>query len=180
MNDVCYPISNFSSNEVPFVEFIDSNCKPLIVAPITHASRLKLGYKVIWLQIIDSKRRIYLSRRASHLAIYPNFWDFSASGYVLVGESYEDAAFRELHLCFGINNISLSTPRSYFFSLQENFILSKLYIVHIMKTPVSFCPQYIQDGMFVDQDEIIGFSSELPELLTPSLLWAVHNNILFK
>lgn len=179
MNNIFYPINAFNNDKAPVVEFIDTDCKTLIIAPITHAPRLKLGYKVVWVQLVDSNRRIYLSRRASHLITHPNLWDFSASGYILAGESCEDAALRELLLCFGIDKVSLSNPRSYFFPLQENFILSTLYTVSVMTTSIHFCYDYIQDGMFLDEDELTGFSSELSEFLTPSLLWAIHNKIIF-
>lgn len=173
-------ISGISYEGAPLVEFIDNNNKPLIIAPITEVSRLKLGYKVVWVCLVDYKHRVYLQRRASHLTTYPNFWDFSVSGYVLAGESREDTALRELNTCFGMHNILLSTPTSYVFSLEEVPILATLFTFCLMSSVPKPNSEYIQEGMFLDEDELFGFASVFPECLTPWLSWAIHNKVLFK
>lgn len=178
MNDPLYHVSSILNKFSSLVEFIDANGNPLIIAPITHAPKLRLGYKVVWVCIIDTQRRVYLRRRSSHLISYPNHWDFSASGHVLFGESAEDTALRELNLCFSIPKVSLTSPTIYSLQLEGVPIVASLYTVGPISFTPDYNPEYVQEGMFLDEDELVGFISELPEFLTPLLLWAVRNNIL--
>lgn len=179
MNNPLYQVPSVVNECSSLVEFIDEHERPLIIAPITHAQKLKLGYKMVWICFVDSNHRIYVCRRASQLMMYPSYWNFSASAHVLFGESQEDAALRELHLCFCITDISLPFPTTYSLQLDGLPVFASLYMIG----PITFIPEchleYVQEGMFLDKDELTGFVSELPELLTPMLLWAVTNNILF-
>ena len=64
--------------------------------------------------IFNSKGEIFLHRRNRSLPLYPGMYDVKAGGIVQAGESYEEAARRELKEDLGIEGAKLE----YLFSLK--------------------------------------------------------------
>ena len=57
---------------------------------------LGLMYRTVHVLVFDRKGRVYLQKRSLEKDTYPGFWTSSASGHVEQGESYLQAAYREL------------------------------------------------------------------------------------
>lgn len=87
----------------------------------------------------NSKGQILLQKRASAKKSYPNCWDNSAAGYVDAGESYMEAAKRELYEELGIINLDLEELGYYFAeSCDGNYKFkrfNKVYKVYSDGTP---------------------------------------------
>ncbi|MBI4150253.1 NUDIX domain-containing protein [Candidatus Woesearchaeota archaeon] len=64
--------------------------------------------RVVHIFVVNSKHEIYLHRIAQHKQWYPGYWASSAAGFVKAGESYEDAAKRELAEELGITDKPLT------------------------------------------------------------------------
>jgi isopentenyl-diphosphate delta-isomerase type 1 len=58
--------------------------------------RLGLRHRAVHIFIFDDAGRLYLQFRREHKDQYPRHWDTSAAGHVSPGETYADAAMREL------------------------------------------------------------------------------------
>ena len=57
---------------------------------------------------------MFLQRRSSEVETYPNTWDQSAGGHVDEGETYEEAAKRELKEELGIDNVGLKKVTKFY------------------------------------------------------------------
>lgn len=57
--------------------------------------------------IFNSNGEMIVPKRSSNRRIFPDCYDFSAAGYVSSGETYEEAAYRELNEELGIHNVVL-------------------------------------------------------------------------
>ena len=57
--------------------------------------------------IADDENKIIVTKRSSNRKIFPNCYDFSVGGHVNSGESYNEAAYRELKEELGISNVKL-------------------------------------------------------------------------
>ncbi len=58
--------------------------------------RKRLIHRAVHVFLMNPTGEIYLQKRAMTKSEHPGCWDSSASGHVASGESYPDAAFREL------------------------------------------------------------------------------------
>ncbi len=62
----------------------------------------KLLHRTANVFVFNSKGELFVHRRAEHLRLYPGLWDVKVGGSVRTGESYEEAAKRELYEEAGI------------------------------------------------------------------------------
>lgn len=69
--------------------------------------------------VFNSKGEMFLQRRPKAKIIAPDCWDQSAGGHVDIGESYEQAAYRELDEELGVSGVKL-TKIAYFY-LEEPY-----------------------------------------------------------
>jgi 16S rRNA (adenine1518-N6/adenine1519-N6)-dimethyltransferase len=67
---------------------------------VVHAKGLR--HRAVHVFIFDRKGNLYLQKRSHLKDVHPRAWDSSASGHLDVGESYADAALRELREELGI------------------------------------------------------------------------------
>lgn len=82
--------------------------------------------------IADGENKIIVPKRSSNRKIFPNCYDFSVGGHVNSGESYNEAAYRELKEELGISKVKLKEI-AYFHHLKAKAILFKMrYNRHII------------------------------------------------
>lgn len=131
-------------------------------------------HPVIHLHLINSKGEIYLQKRSMHKDTQPGKWDTAVGGHVDLGETIEQALFREtkeeLNIT-GIHPIPL-TQYKWETNIESELVFSFRAIYNA--TPV-FNKQEIEDGKFWTISEIrknIGtglftpnFENEVPVLL---------------
>ncbi len=168
----------FNMSSTLSVEFMDDDKHVLIIAPITQASKFKLSYKVVWVCLMDHAHRMYISRRASHLTEYPNLWDFSTSGCVLFQEAYEDAAIRQLSQYLNIYDFSIHHHMPCSIQINDVPIFATIFIAKALSAHPKPNLDYVQEGLFLDKEELMGLAFEASEFLTPNFLWAINKGLL--
>ena len=65
------------------------------------------NFRVINIMIFTSDNKIIVPKRSSNRRVFPNCYDCSVGGHVSSGETYEEAAYRELKEELGIENVEL-------------------------------------------------------------------------
>lgn len=94
------------------IQIVDEHDKPVGQASKQEAWDKGLYHRTVRIMVEDEQGRILLQKRAAGLELYPNYWDYSASGHVDAGETYDQAAARELREEVGID-LPLEAVASY-------------------------------------------------------------------
>jgi isopentenyldiphosphate isomerase len=78
------------------VDIVDDDDQ--VIATVTRAEMRarRLQHRAVSIAVISGDARLLVHRRADDKDLWPGMWDMAAGGVVAAGESYEDAARREL------------------------------------------------------------------------------------
>jgi isopentenyl-diphosphate delta-isomerase len=85
------------------VEHVDADDHVIEVVPRRRMRAENLLHRSVAIIVESSDRRLLVHRRADDKDVYPGCWDLAAGGVVGAGESYADAAGRELAEELGID-----------------------------------------------------------------------------
>ncbi len=112
-----------------------------------------LLHPVVHLHVINSKRELYLQKRADNKDIQPGKWDTSVGGHVDYGEEIEQALRREVREELGIEHFEpVFMLRNKFVSTQEAELVHSFYAIYdgqILPDPIE-----ISEGKFWTLEEI--------------------------
>lgn len=88
---------------VPLIQIVDENDNPVGQASIEEAQSKGLHHRIVRV-IVESEdgTALLLQKRSTSMTTYPDCWDQSVGGHVDAGESYEEAAKRELYEELGV------------------------------------------------------------------------------
>ena len=104
--------------------------------------------------IIDENKKIIVPKRSGNRRIFPNCYDFSVGGHVNSGESYEQAAYRELKEELNIENVKL-IEIGYFNPYKDNVdTFSKLYLLRYNNKIEEYDKEGITEIFYMTIDEI--------------------------
>lgn len=82
-------------SDIP-IQIVDENNNPTGSATKQEAWRDGLVHRVVRISILDPAGRLLVQKRSLQKELFPGRWDNSAAGHVDAGETYEQAALREL------------------------------------------------------------------------------------
>jgi len=91
--------ASFEGAEAPdeMLEVVDAAGQPIGRAPRSEChGNPELAHRAVHVLVHDRHGRFYLQKRSTRKRIQPGKWDSSVGGHVDPGESYEQAAQREL------------------------------------------------------------------------------------
>ncbi|WP_084650544.1 NUDIX hydrolase [Desulfovibrio litoralis] len=158
--------------DVELIEVLDNSGKTLMIMPRSELVKQELFFKAVLILFINKNKKIYIHKRAKHKKPYAGMWTCSATGFVKAGESFEEAAFRELFEEIAISGVRLNLIAKHKAEKNTGNAALALYI----SEPSNFIPCFntdeAEDGMFVDLEELNSLIVNFPELLTPALKWA--------
>ncbi len=78
------------------VEVVDADDNVVAVVSRAHMRSENLRHRAVSIAVLSSDHRLLIHRRADSKDVWPGMWDIAAGGVVGVGESYREAAEREL------------------------------------------------------------------------------------
>lgn len=152
--------------------------------PIGEATKDELWKKGLWHRIVrvvaeDEEGRVLLQKRAPHKQPYPNRWDNSAAGHVDVGESYEQAAHRELAEELGVTGATLEPLGGYQSQRVQEWRklnrFSKIYRVRIDPAHVHVDEPDIAEVRWFTVQEIKQLIKEHPGNVTAGLCYVMEH-----
>ena len=145
-----------------FFDLVDENDK--IIGKIKDdesVSAKKLRFINIF--IIDKNNKIVVPKRSGNRKIFPNCFDFSVGGHVNSGETYEQAAYRELKEELDIEQENL-LEIGYFNPYINNVnTFSKLYLLKYNKKIENYDKDGIDTIFYMTIDEISELLKKEPE-----------------
>ncbi len=163
--------------ELEILDVVDAD--DLVVGSMERGEihRKRLFHRSVHVFLIDPAGRIYLQKRSFEKQEHPGKWDSSASGHVDRGESYQEAAARELEEEIGVR-ASPDPVLKIRASEETGMEHSMLFRVGRRSTdPMPRPnPREILEGRFFDPGEIEQGLSSNPDAFSPSfrLLYGLY------
>lgn len=162
----------FALPDDEILEVLDSRQRPFMLMPRKHALKQGLPLKVVLIVLRDRSGKIYIHQRSRAKGSYGGSWGPSAAGYVKAGESFKDAALRELAEELGVTSVRLKRVAEALPEPSTGMSHVALFLSSPAEVLIRPDPEEIADGMFVDRDELEALLRDLPDLITPALRWA--------
>jgi isopentenyl-diphosphate delta-isomerase len=92
---------------------VDENDEPVGEFPEQEVWEHGLPHRIVRIMLEDEKHRILLQKRSMNMKTFPGYWDHSAAGHVEIGETYAQAAQRELSEELGLTGVKLQEVARY-------------------------------------------------------------------
>lgn len=156
------------------VTFVDDNNQVIGSGPKRESWDKGIAVRIARVFIFNKQGELLIQKRADHLESMPGRWDSSASGHVDAGESYDEAAKRELKEETGLKDAELE-PKGEFYSseidepdkIKKRF--TKIYTGHY-DGEISADGEDVSEMRWVDPNELETWMSEKPKDFTEGFL----------
>ncbi|MCX8171803.1 MAG: NUDIX domain-containing protein [Candidatus Bathyarchaeota archaeon] len=131
---------------------VDENDNVIGWAYRSECHKKGLIHRSVYVIVLNNRGEVFIQRRSMSKDLYPGLYACSASGHVEYGESYEEAARRELMEELGINAQLKYIGKFKCFSKTEREF-SALYLCH-HNGPIKLNSEEISEGKFMSIEEI--------------------------
>lgn len=88
--------------------YVDTGDNVIGSGPSREAHEKSIIHRVIRIYLYNAAGEILLQKRADHLNSNPGLWAESVAGHVDVGETYREAAYREMKEEIGVEEVELT------------------------------------------------------------------------
>lgn len=102
------------------IQIVNENDQPIGEASIPEAYKKGLIHRLVFVWVEDTDGKLLVQKRSPSMLMYPSCWDVSAAGHVDVGETYEQAAQRELEEEIGLEADRLQELNGFYHELDVN------------------------------------------------------------
>ena len=142
------------------VEVVDPDERVVAVVSRAEMRRRNLAHRATYVMVLDSHDAVLAHLRASWKDIWPSRWDLAFGGVCAVGESWDDAAARELAEEAGIVAALTELSRVVFES-DETRVVGRLYeATH--EGPFTFADGEVVDHCWVPLAELDSWTATHP------------------
>ena len=107
-------------SDIP-IQIVDEKNNPVGSATKQEAWRDGLIHRVVRISVFDQAGRLLVQKRSFNKELYPGRWDNSAAGHVDNGETYEQAALRELNEELGLKATDLQKVADYYVEVTDDW-----------------------------------------------------------
>ena len=138
---------------IEYLDIVDEYNRVIGKAPRGEIYEKKLTHRIVHIFVIHPKEnKVFVQKRSDKVDYLPGFFCTSAGGHVQSGESYEQAAKRELEEELGINlNLSKVHAMQFVSGGLKRFI--QIFIGYA-KEGFQFNDERVAGGEFMDMDEL--------------------------
>lgn len=134
-------------------------------------------HRAIALLLFDEFGRLYIQRRADSKSWYPDYWTLSVMGHVSSGETYEQAAKRELTEELALDCQLRPVTRIRMPDYPWGGLLEREFVTVFearATNPNIVLSEETKEGKFVEFDEFVRIARKQPEKFTPDSLLALE------
>lgn len=146
---------------------------------IVHAKKLFHRASHIWI-VHPETHQILIQRRSPEKDTFPNCWTSSVSGHVDSGETYLQAARREVPEEVGLEEPFELKPIGYERACEETELEFVILYLCYHAGPFKFAEDEITELRWMDPSDLTEWIEREPEVFAPSLrfLWDRHRHAL--
>jgi isopentenyldiphosphate isomerase len=127
-----------------------------------------LPHRASYILVFNSKGELFVQKRTMSKDIYPGYYDVATGGVVLVDESYDLSAKRELAEELGARNTSLTPHFDFKHEDEDNIVWGRLYTC-TYDGEIIFQAEEVESGEFLTIDQVLELSKK--ESFTPDGLY---------
>lgn len=123
----------------------------------------EIFHRSVFILVFNQVGELLLQKRSANKDRFPNYWTVSCSGHVVYGQTYEEAAARELEEELGLN-LTLNPEQKIFLPEESEF--AWVYSAHLIEDQeINFDLTEISEVCFVSPSELRQFQQN--NSLTP-------------
>ena len=155
------------------VEHVDDAGNVLAVVTRAEMRARRLRHRCVCLVVVHGGR-LLVHRRAEDKDVWPGYWDVAAGGVVGAGESWDDAARRELSEELGIDATPVLAGEGTWEG-EEAAVITRIYVVD-HPGPFTFDDGEVLEARFVDRlelDELLRTRPFCPDSVALALPYAL-------
>lgn len=120
------------------VEVVDPDGRVLGIVTRREMRERTLRHRATYVVVVDGADQVIVHQRAPWKDIYPGYWDLAFGGVCGVGESWEEAAARELAEEAGIAGVALTDLGSVAYDQDDGKIVGRVFLARWDGEPT--CP----------------------------------------
>ncbi len=132
---------------------IDEQGRVIRVVRRAEMRQHRLRHRTVFIAVLGSDGRLLVHRRADDKDVWPSRWDLAAGGVVAVGESWDDAARRELAEELGVKGIELEPLGVDTYEDDDVAVLGHVYLAR-SDGPFRFADGEVAEARFVTAAEL--------------------------
>lgn len=173
------------NNNIHKITIVDKNDNIIGAATKEEAFNKNIIRRISRIFLIDSDK-IYLQRRGPKMKLFPNTWDQSAGGHVDKGETYKEAARRELKEELGIDDVKLSELGKFYleetYEELKTFQFSMVFMAPYNGQLIKFQTDEVSGGKWFDFKEVTEMVDSTPNEFATGFIvaWNKFKNQLSK
>lgn len=157
------------------IQIVDAHDRPLRAGTMQEAQAKGLWHRIVRIMVEDDRGNMLLQKRADTMFMNPGKWDNSCSGHVDAGESWLEAAKRELAEEIGLKNVNLTEWQRYTYESHETDgrVLRRFNVLYrtIVPADTAFTiqPEEVSEVRWFSQDELQDLVANHPDSVTHGL-----------
>jgi len=153
------------------LDVVDEQNEVIATASREECHEQKLRHRGVQVFIINSEGDLFVQKRSDKKDIFPGQYEGSLTGHVLSGESYEDAAIRELKEELGIEATKDDLKELFEFKMlfENEHELITTYLMYY-DGPIKIDQNEVVSGEFVPIDDLKQRIKKDEKEFTPAFL----------
>jgi 8-oxo-dGTP pyrophosphatase MutT (NUDIX family) len=128
--------------------------------PRAEMRRKRLPHRAVYILVFNQRHELFVQKRTDTKDIYPGYYDIAAGGVVLSGESWEQAAQRELWEEMGIQ-ARLTPLFEFHHATDENDVWGMAYMC-LHEGPFELQAEEVAGGEFMPVKDILALAQRHP------------------
>ena len=106
---------------------VDDHNQVIDSVPRTTMRQQRLCHRATYVFVCNASGQLYVQERTLNKDIYPGYFDPATGGVVIAGESYDQAAVRELQEELGIEKTALTPHFHFYFHDKDCQVWGRVY-----------------------------------------------------
>ena len=144
-----------------FVQIVDENNEEIAALSRRLMREQNLIHRASYVLVFNSRDELFVQQRTLSKDIYPGYHDVAAGGVVVAGESYEEAAERELAEELGVRDIPLLPCFDHYFEDEGNRVWGRVFRCR-HEGPFTLQPEEVAGGRFMTLEQVMALSEREP------------------
>ena len=161
------------------VDILDDNNRKLAILSRESARYQGLNHRLVMVTLSAENGKVYIRRRGAEEKNYPHRLDLLACGDVLSGEAIYDAAYRAIKSKTALIPPRLELLQTIPSSPETDYQVISFFSAGRIKKLPAIDNIDAKKFLSLDREELNTLIQEMPELITPGLIFAWKNNLLF-